>query len=158
MINSKPKAKVTEVFVSYSHKDEKLRDRLITHLAMLKNEGIIQDWHDQKIGAGTEWEDQIDDHLNSAQVILLLVSADFLASRYCYDIEMKRAMERHERGEARVIPIIIRSCDWHTALFGKLQALPKDGKPITNWPNRDDAFTDIAKGIRLAVKALSPNP
>jgi hypothetical protein len=144
-----------ELFFSYSHKDEGLRDMLAAHLSQLKNEGRIRDWHDRKIGAGTEWAGQIDQHLNAAHFILLLISADFLGSRYCHDVEMRRAMERHEAGEARVIPVILRPCDWHTAVFGRLQALPKDGKPVTKWQNRDEAFTDVARGIRAAVSDLS---
>jgi hypothetical protein len=143
-----------EVFFSYSHKDEKHKDSLLAHLSQLKHENKIRDWHDRKIGAGTEWAGQIDEHLNSAQVILLLVSSDFLASRYCYDVEMNRAMERHEAREARVIPIIVRPCDWHSAPFGKLQALPTDGKPVTDYKSRDEAFTVIAKGIRAAIAGL----
>ena len=96
-------------------------------------------------------------HVNSAGVILLMVSADFMASAYCWDVEMKRAMERHEAREAVVIPVILRAVDWHSAPFGKLQALPKNAKPVTSWPNRDEAFADIAKGIRGAVERLA-NP
>jgi hypothetical protein len=147
-----------EVFLSYSHKDERLRDKLATHLSQLKHEGLITDWHDRKIGAGTEWAGQIDEHLNAARIILLLVSADFLASRYCYDVEMKRALARHGAGEARVIPVVLKPCDWHTAPFGKLKALPKDGLPVTKWKNRDEAFTDVARGIRAAVEELSARP
>ena len=110
---------------------------------------------DRKIGAGTEWKAQIDNHLNSAHLIFLLISADFVASDYCYDVEMKRAMERHDAGEARVIPIILKPCDWHNGPFGKLQALPKDGRAVTDWSNRDKAFTDVAKGIRAAVAELA---
>jgi hypothetical protein len=109
---SEPK-KALEVFFSYSHKDQDLRDQLETHLSLLKNQGFISSWHDRKIIAGTEWAREIDAHLNTAQIIMLLISADFLASTYCYDIEVKRAMERHNAGEARVIPIILRHCDWH---------------------------------------------
>ncbi len=144
-----------EVFFSYSHRDERLRDALSTHLSQLKHEKKIRDWHDRRIGAGTEWEGEISEHLNSAHIILLLISPDFLGSRYCYDVEMKRTLERHAAGEARVIPVILRSCDWHGAPFGKLQALPTDGKPVTNWRNRDEAFTVVAKGIRSAVEELS---
>ncbi len=142
---------VIEVFYSYSHKDEKLRDKLETHLASLKNQGMITGWHDRKIEAGQEWEGKIDEHLETARVILLLVSADFLASRYCYDVEVAWAIERHEAGTARVIPIILKPCDWQGAPFSQLQALPKDGKPVTTWTNRDQAFTDIALGIKAAV-------
>ena len=143
-----------EVFFSYSHKDEILRDELEKHLSILKRQKVISAWYDRDITAGTEWEGQIDEHLESAQVILLLISADFLASDYCYDIELKRAMERHELGEARVIPIILRDVDWKGATFGKLQALPKNAKPITSWDNEDEAFTNVAKGIRKAVAQL----
>ena len=144
-----------EVFFSYSHRDEKLRDKLAPHLSMLQRQGIIKSWHDRKISAGTEWAQAIDDNLNSAGIILLLISADFLASNYCYDIEMQRAMERHEAGEARVVPIILKPVDWSGAPFGKLQAFPKDAKPVTKWTNRDEAFLNIAQGIREAAMAMA---
>jgi len=97
----------------------------------------------------------IDDHLKTAQIILLLISPDFLASDYCYSIEMQRAIERHETGEARVIPIILQPVDWQNTPFSKLQVLPKNAKPITRWRNRADAFLEIAKGIRETVKDLT---
>jgi tetratricopeptide (TPR) repeat protein len=143
-----------QLFYSYSHKDEKLLDRLAVHLSALKREGLISEWHDRKIGAGHEWKGAIDDHLKAAEIILLLVSADFLASDYCFDIELGYAMERHNKGEARVIPVILQPCDWHTSSFAKLQALPKEGKPITKWSNRNDAFVNIAAGIRNALKEM----
>jgi TIR domain-containing protein len=143
-----------ELFYSYSHKDEELRDDLEEHLAMLKREGVITGWHDRRISGGREWEGQIDKHLNSADIILLLTSSAFLASDYCYDVEVTRAMERHEQEEARVIPVILRACDWHSAPFGKLQALPQDGKPIKQWPDPDVAFLDIANGIRRVAKEM----
>lgn len=142
------------LFFSYSHKDEALRDELETHLALLKREGLLQSWHDRRIGAGTEWEGEIDKNLEEAEVIILLVSADFLASDYCYDKEMKRALERHDAGEARVIPVILRKTDWQSAPFAKLQALPKDARPITLWQDRDEAWTDVTLGIRRVVEAL----
>ena len=147
-----------EVFFSYTRKDAKLRDQLETHLSNLKRQSIITGWHDRKIAAGTEWKGQIDEHLESARVILLLVSADFLASDYCYDVEMKRSLERHEAGEARVIPVILRPCDWHMAPFGKLQILPGDGRPVVKWPSRDEAFQDVAVGIRKVVEEFAQNP
>lgn len=143
-----------ELFYSYSHKDEDLRDELETHLSMLKRQKVISQWHDRGILAGEEWGGEIDEHLKAADIILLLVSANFLASDYCYDIELKLAMERHEAGEARVVPVILRPCDWSGAPFGKLQALPKNARPVTTWPNRDEAFTDIAKGIRKTAENL----
>ncbi|MEI7728057.1 MAG: COR domain-containing protein [Verrucomicrobiota bacterium] len=150
--------KAPKLFYSYSHKDETLRDKLETHLKLLKREGKISDWHDRRITAGTEWAKQIDDHLNQADIILLLVSADFIASDYCYDLEMKRAMERHEKKEAVVIPVILRDCDWHCAPFSKLQALPKDGRPVKKWEDRDTAWTDVAKGIRRVAEELDSRP
>jgi hypothetical protein len=147
-----------EVFISYSHKDEALREELGTHLSLLLRERVIDEWHDRRIVAGREWNGAIDEHLNRAAVILLLVSADFLASDYCYDIEMKRALERHDAGDACVIPVILRAVDWRGAPFAKLQALPKDGKPLTSWPNKDEAFTDVARGIREALKDLPARP
>jgi len=151
---SVPASKPIEVFFSYSHKDEQLRDELAKHLSILKRQGVIQAWYDREISAGTEWAGEIDTHLNTATIILLLISADFLASDYCYDIELTRAMERHAAKEARVIPVILREVDWKGAPFGKLQALPKDAVPVTKWQDRDQAFADIARGIRQAVDSL----
>ncbi len=143
-----------EVFFSYSHRDETLRDELAKHLSILKRQGVITAWHDRQITAGSEWAGAIDDHLNSARVILLLISADFLASDYCWDVELKRAIERHEAGDACVIPIILKPVDWSGAPFSKLQALPKNAQPVTSWANPDEAFLDVAKGIRRAVEAI----
>lgn len=154
-MSKKPQPKgAVRVFYSYSHKDEKLRDLLQTHLALLKRRKVISGWHDRRIGAGDEWAGQIDEHMKSADIILLLISANFLASNYCYDIELKLAMKRHKAREARVIPVILRPCDLTGVPFGKLQSLPKDRRPVTKWPNRDDAFTDIANGIRLVAEEL----
>lgn len=147
---------MASVFFSYSHKDEQLRDMLETHLAMLQNQGLIHAWHDRRILPGDEFEAAISEKLETADLILLLVSSDFLSSRYCYDVEMKRALERHQEGTARVIPIILRACDWHSAPFGKLLGLPNDGNPIKLWPDIDQAFLDVVKGIRRALEKLSP--
>ena len=144
-----------EIFYSYSHEDESLRNTLDKHLALLKRQNLISGWFDREISAGEEFEGEIAEHLNKSQIILLLVSADFIASDYCYGTEMMQALERRKRGEARVIPVILRPVDWHSAPFGKLKALPKDGKAITTWANRDEAFLDVAKGIRKIVEDLS---
>jgi TIR domain len=146
------------LFYSYSHKDEALRDKLEESLAVLKRQGHISVWHDRRIGAGEDWKGAIDKNLEKAQVVLLLVSASFLASDYCYDIEMKSALERHARGEARVIPVILRPVDWHGAPFAKLQALPKDGKPIVKWRPRDDGYRNVVEGIRRVIEDLARNP
>lgn len=143
---------MARVFFSYSHDDETYRDQLEKHLAMLKHQGLIETWHDRRIAAGAPIDDTVAEELESADFILLLVSASFLASQYCYSREMRRAMERHETGTARVVPVIVRPCDWHTAPFGKLRAVPKDGKPITSWPNYDEAYADVAREIRSVVE------
>ena len=122
------------------------------HLSLLQRQGVIQTWHDRNINAGDDWKQQIDDNLNTATVILLLISADFLASDYCYEIEMQRALERHNAGEARVIPVILRPVDWRGAPFGTLQALPANAKPITLWTNRDEAYANVAQGVRRLLK------
>jgi len=152
---AQPANEPIEVFISFSHRDDDLREELITHLANLKRQGKITAWHDRAIEAGEEWEAQIKGNLESARIILLLVSPPFMASDYCYDIEMQRAIERHDMGTARVIPIILRPCDWRGSPFSKLQILPKDGKPVTQWGDRDTAFVDVVQGIRRAVETLS---
>ncbi|MEM9164930.1 MAG: toll/interleukin-1 receptor domain-containing protein [Cyanobacteria bacterium P01_F01_bin.4] len=144
-----------DVFIFYSHQDHELREELITHLANLHHQGKITAWHDRAIEAGTDWEAQLKEKLESARIILLLISPPFMASKYCYDIEMKRAIQRHHEGTARVLPIILRPCDWEGSPFRKLQALPVEGKPITLWDNRDSAFLDVVKGIRQAVQSLT---
>lgn len=150
---------MAKLFFSYSHKDEVLRDKLQTHLEMLRRSKAIETWHDRKILAGDELDGAIDPNMEEADVILLLVSADFLASRYCYDVEVKRAMERHEARTARVIPVILRPCDWQEDTpFRKLLAAPKDGLPITIWPNEDEAFLDVVKQIRAALKSTLSEP
>ncbi len=143
-----PAARPLRLFFSYSHRDEKLRARLETHLEGLQRQGRLIGWHDRKITAGAEWERQIDQQLEAADVILLLISADFIASRYCYDREMTCALERHEAGEARVVPIILRPSDWQDTPFGRLQALPPNAKPVTSWRDREQAFAAIVSGLR----------
>jgi tetratricopeptide (TPR) repeat protein len=146
-----------EVFYSYAHEDEDLRKELEKHLSNLRRQGVITGWHDRQISAGKDWDREIDEHLNSAKVILLLISPDFMNSDYINDVEVKRAMERHEAGEARVIPVILRPVDWRGAPFSKLQAVPKDARPVTLWPNQDEAFVDVTTGIRATLEKLS-NP
>ncbi|ALK34360.1 toll/interleukin-1 receptor domain-containing protein [Burkholderia plantarii] len=146
---------MASIFFSYTHVDESLRDQLEVHLSPLKREGLITSWHDRRIVAGDNLDDAIDKHLEEADIVLLLVSANFIASEYCYMTEMKRAFERHEAGTARVIPVILRACDWHATPLGKLKAVPRDGRPVTSWPNQDEAFTDVTKEIRTAVAELA---
>ena len=145
---------MASVFISYSHADEELRQKLGKHLAGLRRQGVISTWHDRRIGPGEEIHDQISAQLDSADIILLLVSADFLASDYCYEIEMTHAMERHDEGTARVIPVILRPCDWHDAPFDRLKAIPTDGKPVVKHATLDDGFVEVAQAVREAVDSL----
>jgi tetratricopeptide (TPR) repeat protein len=153
-VPGRPTAVPAQLFYSYSHKDERLRDQLAKHLAALTREKLISGWHDREITAGTKWKGQISDNLKAASIILLLVSSDFLASDYCQDVELKFAMKQDEDGKALVIPVILRPCDWHTASFAKLQALPKDGKAVTRWTHRDEAWLNVVEGIRKALKEM----
>lgn len=147
-------AKPLKVFISYSHKDESFLKELEAHLASLQRKGAIEKWHDRRIGAGTDWKNEIDKHLNEADIVLLLVSSDFINSDYCHDIEMKAALARHAKGETLVIPIIVRVCVWNDVDFAHLQALPKDAKAVKSWTDPDEAWTDIARGIGAAVARL----
>jgi len=140
-----------EVFFSYAHEDEVWRTELEKHLSLLQRKGLIAAWHDRNISAGTDWAREIDTHLQTSQIILLLISSDFLASDYCWGVELKEAMRRHHAGTACVIPILIRPVDWKEAPFSSLQALPRGNRAISIWPNRDEAFTQVARGIRQAI-------
>jgi hypothetical protein len=144
------------VFFSYSHKDEALRDALGNHLKILEYQKIVSSWHDRKILPGDEWDHQINSNLETADIILLLISSDFIASKYCWEIEIARAMELHEAGKACVIPVILRPVNWTIAPFGKLQALPKNAEPVESkaWFNRDEAFNNITQGIQAAAQRL----
>lgn len=142
------------VFFSYSHKDELYRDQLEAHLALLKRQGLIESWHDRRILAGENFGDAIQAKLERADIILLLVSSDFLHSEYCYSNEMTRALELHSTSKAKVVPVILRDCDWHSAPFGTLMAVPQDGKAISLWGDRDQAWTVVAKELRRLVESL----
>src|SRR5262245_32295393 len=137
-----------EVFFSYAHEDERYRGRLEKHLSTLRNEGVLVDWHDGMIRPGAEWDDEIRTRLERADIILLLVSADFLASRYIAEVELRAALARHTDGRVAVIPVILKPCDWTKAEFGALQALPNRGKPISSWRNPEEAYLNVAEGIR----------
>ena len=149
------------MFVSYASEDQALVDELRAHLSLLQHQNIIRDWHEHRINAGAELKDEIIQHLNTAQVILLLVSVDFINSDYCYGVEVNRALERHGSGEAIVIPILLRpvSMAWRKHPFAKLQVLPTNAKPVVTWRNREEAFVNVANGIRDVInnQSFSPN-
>lgn len=143
-----------KVFTSYSHKDEDLREELDVHLAMIKRQPAVDVWNDRSINPGAEWDDAIKEELNTADIILLLFSPRFLASRYIQDIEMKTSMERHKKGEAIVVPIILKRCDWTETEFQALQALPRDAKPITSFDDMDEAFYNVANELKGVITAV----
>jgi hypothetical protein len=143
-----------DLFFSYAHEDESLRNELEVHLSMLKRSGLVRTWHDRRIIAGKELDREISKNLETADVILLLLSPYFLASEYCYDQEAQRAMRRHEEGSAVVIPVILQPCEWLESPFRKLRATPLDGKPVTKFPNIHDAFLGVTKDIRAAAELL----
>ena len=151
------------VFISYAHRDRALREELEAHLSNLRRQNVITSWYDGDISPGTDWKAQIMEHLNTDQIVLLLISADFMASDFCYSVEMVQAIARHDANQARVLPIILRPTDWQGAPFAKLKVLPTDGKAVTSWSTHDDAFLDIVQGIRQAIEDLEkkgtlPNP
>lgn len=139
------------VFISYSHQDSEALGRLHTHLSMLRRDGSIDEWFDREILAGSDIDQDISDQLEHCALFLLLVSPDFLASPYCYEREMARALARHEAGEARVVPIIVEPCDWRSTPLKHLKALPRDGLPISEWTNANNAYVDIVQELRRVV-------
>jgi hypothetical protein len=145
------------IFFCYAREDEALLNKLKIHLRSLQWEGLIDVWHDRDISAGTEWEQEISKHLQAAQIILLLVSPDFMNSDYCYSIEMRQAVERHERKEARVIPVILEHVSWQVDPLNKLQALPTDAKPVISagWHSVNEALFNVTEGIRKVVEQLT---
>ncbi len=145
------------VFISYSHHDRELRQELEKHLSNLKRQNVITFWYDGAISPGAEWQSQIIKHLNTDHIILLLISADFMNSDFCYSIGMTQAIARHDANQVHVLPVILRPTDWKGAPFAKLKVLPTDGKAVTRWPTHDDAFEDIVQGIRAAIDDLIKN-
>lgn len=146
---------MVKLFFSYSHKDEELRNQLADHLVMLVRQGVVETVHDRCIRAGEDLDGEIDRYVEEADVILCLLSPDFFASNYCYSTEMARALERHKAGEAKVIPVILRHCEWLKSPLSKLRATPRDGKPVKAWADQDEAFLDIATDIRNVVEGIA---
>ena len=156
-----PAAPTTPVslFYSYAHEDEPLRDELAGHLKILERRGLIQAWHDRQIRPGQAWDQAIDQHLSTADLVLLLVSKDFIGSDYIWGVELAQTMKRQQARQCEVVPIIVRAVDIDPSdaddlPFLKLQGLPPDLKPVTSWANRDEAWTQVAKGLRATVNAI----
>lgn len=139
------------IFISYAHEDEEMKKELDKYLKMLKRSGKVETWNDRELIAGQDWNETILLELNKANVILLLISVDFNASDFIWDKELASAMKRHEEGTAHVVPIVLRKCEWSNLPYAKLQALPRNATPVTEYANRDEAFTEIAIGIEKLV-------
>ncbi|AUT00828.1 hypothetical protein CLI64_10710 [Nostoc sp. CENA543] len=151
-------SKLVKVFYccSNAERDEQLRQKLETHLKGLERERVINSWHPGMVSPGKEWEIESDRELNEADIILVLISSDFIYSDYHWEIVINKAMQRHRAGEARVIPILLRPVldTWKLAL-DNLKALPEGERPITDWKPYDKAFLNIAQGIKAEVKKLT---
>ena len=146
-----------KAFVSYSHADEALKSEFIKHLHPLQRLGLLENWNDRNIKPGDEFDRTISFELDNADIIFLLVSVDFINSKYCYDVELERAIERHKRNKSRVIPIILRSCLWEHSPFGGLLALPRDGRAVKTYSDQDSAFKEVALAVHdLALALIKP--
>ena len=145
-----------KIFICYAREDEQLLTKLKAHLSPLQRQGLVETWYDRDISAGTEWAKEIDKNLNEAQIVLLLVSPDFMASDYCYSNEMKQALKRHEQGEVQIIPVILRPVYWQETPLSQFQALPTDGKPVIgyDWHTPDNALLDVTLGIREVISQI----
>jgi len=158
-----------KLFISYAHEDESYKDKLMTSIANMKRNGYVSAWEDRQIPAGGEWDKHIKTALNDADIILLLISMDFIASDYCFGVEVAKAIERHNdpNDNACVVPIILRHADWQDTAFAKFQALPKGAVPISNWDDKDAAYLDIVNQLKKLIKRMrgieekpdpAPNP
>lgn len=145
---------MTTLVFSYSHADEAQRNELEKHLSPLKRMGKITTWHDRRIVPGQVFEHQIDHYFSQADIILLLISSDFIASDYCYQVEMTNALERHKKGEAVVIPVILRECAWHQLPFGNIMAATIDGKAISRFASHDEGYVQVADAVSRAIANL----
>jgi energy-coupling factor transporter ATP-binding protein EcfA2 len=144
-----------KVFFSYSREDKKLRDKLDDHLSLVKDQGVTT-WHDCQIVAGSEWEEEIKSHIRTADIILLLISSDFIASRYCWKTELPNILQRHEAGEAYVIPVLLRPiANWENSPFAKLQICPTGGRPVIKWEHLDEALAEVVESIEERIDRLS---
>ena len=143
-----------KLFFSYAHEDLDIVANLRKHLTPLCHEQIVEFWYDRDLVAGENWDDEIASRLEHADIAVVLVSSDFVASEYAYGKELRRALELHDRGRLRLVPVIARNCRWQNLPIGRLQALPESGRPITTWTDRDDAYVSVALGIEEVARQL----
>jgi hypothetical protein len=139
------------LFISYSHADARLLERLHKHLAQLKREGSVSEWYDREITAGGHIDAEIGDQLAAADIFMAALSPDFIASAYCYEVELQRALEREERGDLIIVPVIFEPCDWLATPLGKFKALPEDGKPVSEFTNENAALLGVTSELRRLI-------
>jgi hypothetical protein len=144
---------MSKAFISYSHIDERVLERLHVHMAVLKRDGKISSWYDKEILAGGNLDANISSTLNDSDIFLAIVSPDYLNSQYCYEKEFQEALKMQERSEIIIVPIIAEPCDWKSSPFGKMKAIPKDGKPISEWTNENNAYLNIIDELRRLLDA-----
>ena len=143
----KTESSPAKVFISYCHMDKSLKEELIKHLSPLERLGLIEIWTDLEIKPGDEWDKEISKNIESADIVLLLISIDFINSKYCYDVELEQAISRFQDEGMRIVPVILRPCMWKHTSFAKFQALPSEAKAVTTWNNQDEALSDVAQGL-----------
>jgi len=148
---------MAHAFISYSHSDERTVQRLQVHMAQLKREGSLTSWFDGEIKAGGELDDNIITELNRSDMFLAIISPDYLNSAYCYDVEFQHALTNFNNGKVRIVPIIAQPCDWKPSSFGGFKAIPKDGKPISEWVNENNAFLNVIDELRRLVPTSAPH-
>jgi len=153
-LSAPTRASALNLFVSYSHADEGVKKQLEKHLHPLERMNLIKKWSDRQIRPGQEWDRVISANLKAANIVVIMVSVDFLNSSYCYDIDMDEALEYHDKRKLVLIPVIVGHCLWNLAPFARIQSLPKDALPICSWPNQDEALVNVADGIRVAAEGL----
>ena len=146
---------VPKVYIGYATADRHLGEALAKHLRPLKLAGELETWHASEVPAGEDWQAEALRQLEIAELIVFLVSPDFFDSRRCWERELPRALKRHEAGEARVIPVIARACQWQPTPLGNLKPLPLDGRVITAWEQKDDAWFEVVNGIRAELNSAA---
>jgi hypothetical protein len=140
-----------EVVLISAREDRSLRDELLAHLAALTYQGLISTWHDGLLEPGAERDSTIQQRLSAATVIVPLISSDFIASEDCHARQLNAATMCTAAGTAIVLPVIVRACDWRHLELGRLKVLPDNAKAVASWANRDEAWENVALGIRAAI-------
>lgn len=145
-------------FYSYSHQDRESRKKLSDYLAPLRQKNKIVEWYDRDIEPGTNWNNEINDKINSADLIFFLISAEFLASEYSFSVEVELAFNRLKNKGVKIVPILIKPCLWDQSRFSELQIIPRDAKPISSWTSPEDAYYQVAEEVKNLINAILANP